>query len=101
MNNNYMPYQPQNSIIWVNGIEGAKSYFVPNGNSALLMDSNSQTFYIKEVDISGMPKPLRTFTYEEVVDQPQTNYVTKEELDKALAEIRRNRKPDKYNKEKD
>ena len=68
--NNGFPvtYQPQyqyqapqaqqaqpNSIIWVSGEAGAKSYLVAPNNSIVLFDSESQTIYIKSADASGMP----------------------------------------------
>ena len=84
------PTQPQqNVVIWVQGEAGAKSYLVGAGQSVLLMDSESSTFYIKSTDNSGMPMPLRVFDYKERVQAtpaPQVNfsnsYVTHDELDK-------------------
>ena len=52
-------------IIWVQGEEAAKSYLCAPGNSVLLMDSEKSSFYIKTVDASGMPQPLRIFDYSE------------------------------------
>ena len=50
------PQQAQpNSIIWVSGEAGAKSYLVAPNNSIVLFDSESQTIYIKSADASGMP----------------------------------------------
>lgn len=54
-----------NNFAWVQGINGAKSYLVGAGNSAILLDSEDSVFYIKTVDQSGMPLPLRTFRYSE------------------------------------
>ena len=95
--------QPQenNGVIWVSGIEGAKSYLVGAGRSVLLMDSESSTFYLKSTDMSGMPQPLRIFDYTERSTQPQTNqivdapvkeidtsmFVTRDELEERLAKI--------------
>jgi hypothetical protein len=54
------------------------------------MDSESEKFYIKSTDVSGMPQPLRTFEYHEVgtqmpPKQPAQNmdnkYVTRQEYD--------------------
>lgn len=56
---------PSNSINWVSGESGAKSWFVGKGETVLLMDSENQTFYIKSADVSGMPLPLRVFDYTE------------------------------------
>ena len=79
----------QNSILWVQGLEGAKAYPVGAGNNVLLMDSEEPMFYIKSVDQSGMPMPLRVIEYSEkkegqaqkVVD---ADYITREELEDIL-----------------
>ena len=78
-----------NGLVWVQGESGAKSYLVAPGNTVLLMDSESQKFYIKSADNSGMPQPLRVFEYKEVLqgEQPTDKYVTREELDKRLSEL--------------
>ena len=83
-------YQPvtQPGILWVSGVEGAKSYPVANGNAVLLMDQNADNvFYIKEMDLSGMPK-IRTFKYEEVHDKSNPEYVTKDDFDKAISDLK-------------
>lgn len=85
-----------NGILWVQGEAGAKSYLVGAGQSVLLMDAENSTFYIKSTDISGMPLPLRIFDYKERTPQasgqaqavPMTEYVTREELNKRLAELK-------------
>ena len=90
--------QPQenNGIIWISGIEGAKSYLVGAGKSVLLMDSESSTFYIKSTDVSGMPQPLRIFDYSERTEQVKdvstsqidtSNFVTREELEERLSAL--------------
>ena len=96
--NPYQNYVPQtqpadNGIVWVQGESGAKSYFVSAGKSVLLMDSEDSKFYIKSADVSGMPLPLRTFTYEEQkgsnsADNINTsNFITREEFEAKIAEI--------------
>lgn len=87
--------QPQNGIVWVQGIEGAKAHYVPAGGNALLMDSDGQFMYIKSADNAGMPT-LRTFKYEEVTENAPVKeeidmsaYVTREEFDKAIASLRK------------
>ena len=103
----YNPYQYQqqqsNSITWVQGEAGAKAYPVQAGTSALLMDSESEYFYIKSTDNSGMPQPLRKFQYKEIKENQQqevppvaqsfdsSNFITRDEFEKRLEEIRRNR----------
>ena len=57
--------QSDNDITWVQGEEGAKGYLVAPGKSKLLMDSENPVFFIKSVDVSGMPHPLRIFDYTE------------------------------------
>lgn len=39
--------QPQNGVVWVQGVEGAKAYPVASGSSVMLMDSEENVFYIK------------------------------------------------------
>lgn len=90
--------QPQASQSWayVQGEAAAKSWYVGNGQSALLMDSESPVFYIKTVDASGIPLPLRIFDYtERMQNAPQSvpqakqsepenlddKYVTRQEYD--------------------
>ena len=82
------PQQNNNGILWVSGEVGAKSYLVAPGTSVLVMDSESEKFYIKSTDVSGMPQPLRTFEYHEVgtqmppkqpVQNMDSKYVTRQE----------------------
>jgi len=91
------PQQSANSIIWVQGESGAKSYLVAPGASVLLMDSEAERFYIKSSDNAGMPQPLRIFEYKEVTQgaqalqnvpaAPQVEYVTREEYDALAARV--------------
>lgn len=89
---NYVPQQQvvqqqqqpvnDNGILWVQGEAGAKSWAVAPGKSVMLMDSESNTFYIKSSDNSGMPMPLRIFDYKErTAQQPQNEIVKHEEID--------------------
>ena len=84
------PYS--NGINWVSGESGAKSWIVGRGESVLLMDSESQCFYIKSADASGMPLPLRVFDYTErthnapqgsqtAFNQSNDNFITRTEFD--------------------
>ncbi|MDO4801408.1 MAG: hypothetical protein Q4A15_04515 [Prevotellaceae bacterium] len=88
----YAPAPSNNGINWVSGESGAKSWMVGRGESVLLMDSESQTFYIKSADASGMPLPLRIFDYSErthnapqapnsALIQTSDNFITREEFD--------------------
>jgi hypothetical protein len=87
-----------NAINWVQGEAGAKSVPVPPGQKVLLMDSETNVFYVKSSDIGGMPLPLRVFEYKEVsmdekTDRPQNAYVTREEFDKVINELKANTTP--------
>ena len=86
------PAPSSNGINWVSGESGAKSWIVGRGESVLLMDSESQCFYIKSADASGMPLPLRVFDYTErtqnstqgsqsVLNQSSDNFITRNEFD--------------------
>lgn len=94
--------QSSGGLLWVQGIEGAKSHSVGPGQSALLMDSESNSFFIKSADTSGMPLPLRIFDYKERTVQPAPQsapptpsapendtsmFVTREEFENRIAEI--------------
>lgn len=109
--NGYQPYQyPQyqqgtqmssanQPIIWVQGEAGAKSYLVAPNTTVLLMDSESQHFYLKSSDASGMPMPLRIFEYTEKTPNMAQNapkaqettvspdYVTKREFEAFKSQI--------------
>jgi hypothetical protein len=111
--NQYMPSQQQSgSLIWVQGIEAAKSHPVAAGQSVLLMDSESNSFFIKSADASGMPLPLRVFDYTErnaVNKQPEkptepqidvSGFITRDEFEARINEIiasRRNQDEQRQN----
>ncbi len=99
--NQYTPQQ-HGGLIWVQGIEAAKSYPVSAGQSVLLMDSESNCFFIKTADASGMPLPIRIFDYaerttnnahksaQETRTEPQIDlsaYVTRDELESLVSGI--------------
>ena len=107
--NYQLPQMPQyqstqaqsNGIVWVQGEAAAKAHPVGAGQSALLMDSENNVFYIKSTDLAGMPQPLRIFDYVErkAANGVPTNqndphgmidtslYVTREEFEKRIAEL--------------
>lgn len=69
--NNYYPYArpqvPATNISWVQGIEGAKAQQIQPSGSLLLLDSESDHFYIKVCDQYGICSPLKIYKFEEVV----------------------------------
>lgn len=78
-----MPQPASGGLNWVQGLTGAKAWYVPAGQSVLLMDSEAQKFYIKQTDQAGMPLPIRTYAYTEVRAETHADapvYATKEEL---------------------
>ena len=97
----YQPPQPSHDIIWVQGEAAARAYLTPAGRSVLLMDSESNTFYLKSTDASGMPQPLRIFDYTERTTQngvetkevDTSQFVTREELEERLAKLKPTPKP--------
>ena len=87
---NNQAQQQNNGIIWVQGIEAAKSYLVAPNNTVQLWDSENQSIYIKSADASGLPTiKVLDYTIRETEPKQTTildkkvDYVTKEEL-KAL-----------------
>lgn len=97
------PPQTNQGLLWVQGEAAARSYLVAPNTTVLLMDSESQTFYLKSTDTSGMPMPLRIFDYTERAAQqnvPQnatqaaqnaqedldSKYVTREEYGRLQAQ---------------
>ena len=55
MQQTQQPAQQNNSIIWVQGEAGAKSYLVAPNTTVQLWDSEAQVIYLKSADASGMP----------------------------------------------
>lgn len=94
-----MPQQAQvqnNGLVWVQGIEAAKSYLVAPNNTVALWDSESQSVYLKSADASGMPS-MRILDYKirDAVERTETplkgseQYVTVDsmaEMEKRLLE---------------
>ena len=96
--NNQLNQQAQNSssLIWVQGIEGAKSYLVAPNTTVQLWDSESQVIYLKSADASGMPSmKVLDYTVRGNAENTQKSsdmsvFATKEDintLNKKMAEI--------------
>lgn len=76
--------QPQSSLVWVNGEEGAVAYPVARGNTILLLDTQDSKFYLKSMDLIGTVS-IRKFRFEELVDSnpnpsKEANSLPKEEV---------------------
>ncbi len=101
-NNSISPtQQTSNNIIWVKGKENARSMQLPPNSTVILLDSEIGKFYIKTTDDIGLGK-LRIFNYMEQPDINSdtqsnqnnleldlSNYVTKNEFQQAIKEIRK------------
>lgn len=91
--------QMNNGLIWIQGIEAAKSYMVAPNTTVALWDSESQTVYLKSADASGMPS-MRILDYEIREDAhrnhrtgSESDFATKSEvsaIQKQIDEIRAN-----------
>ena len=91
--------QVSNGLIWIQGIEAAKSYMVAPSTTVALWDSESQTVYLKSADASGMPS-MRILDYEIREDAhknhrmgSESDFATKSEvsaIQKQIDEIRAN-----------
>ena len=90
--------QNNNGLIWVQGEAGAKSYMIAPNSTVMLMDSESQRFFLKSTDVSGMPQPLRIFEYHETTQNARktapieqtvdySSFATKAEFEAFKSEI--------------
>ena len=82
------PQPPTQSLIWVQGEAGAKSYLVAPNSTVTLWDSEAQTIYIKSADATGMPS-IRTLDYSIRGSESKTavNYATEADFDQLKKEI--------------
>lgn len=101
----YQPYQPNifqggasspqtgSALIWVQGINAAKSYPVAPNTSVPLFDSEANVVYIKSADASGMPSikildyTVRDNAPRQAENQSQSDFVTHDELAAISKEI--------------
>lgn len=83
----------QSSLIWVQGINAAKSYPVAPNTSVPLFDSEANVVYIKSADASGMPSikildyTVRDNEPRKAESAPQADFVTHNELADIQKEI--------------
>lgn len=87
-----------NGITWVLGENAAKSFPVGAGQTVILMDREEAVMYMKSVDQSGMPLPLRVFDITERTAQrteastPKVstdNFVSRREFDEFRESVKR------------
>ena len=85
--------QQNNSIIWVQGEAGAKSYLVAPNSTVTLWDTESETIYIKSADASGMPNmkvldyTIRGNAVESTNIPMQNGFATKDDLNALRDEL--------------
>lgn len=116
-NNYFNPYArvqvPSNNIIWVQGIEGAKAQQITPNSSLLLLDSESDHFYMKVCDQYGICMPIKVYKFEEEVPVAvvaplatveagtAAQYMTRDEVIELIKEFKQNEQsvpanPSKY-----
>ena len=104
---------PSNNIIWVQGIEGAKAQQITPNSSLLLLDSESDHFYMKVCDQYGICMPIKVYKFEEEVPSAAAvplatveagaaaQYITRDEVIELIKEFKQNEQsvptnPSKY-----
>lgn len=77
------------TIVRVNGIDGAKMYQMNPNSAVALFDSNEDIFYVKTTDGAGFPS-IRTFRFEEVSPTQMSGtseYMTREEVKEYVEQL--------------
>lgn len=87
----YMPanntQQRPNTFYYVNGIEGARAFYMPVNATVLLLDSDGSKFYWKKTDAQGKAE-ITTYTYmKEGENKPTQEYVKIEDFEEFKREI--------------
>ena len=88
--NNYLP-QRANQYFFVNGVEGAKAYQVPAGNTVMLMDNDSTLVFMKTANQLGQTS-IRYFKLGEITEDEakginNINYVSRSEFDEIKTKL--------------
>lgn len=85
--------QNNGSLIWVQGLEAAKSYLVAPNSTVTLWDSEASVVYLKSADASGMPSmkildyTIRTDTPNKAVSEPWNEFATKVDVESIRKDI--------------
>ena len=89
------PQQSNISVAFINsGKSGAQAFTVGAGNTVFLIDFDHKQFFIKEVSPNGFPQPMREFNFEELVQQSNSDYVTRKEFEELKNLIKETKKND-------
>lgn len=85
-----VPTQQLNVYAFVDGIEGAKAYIVRPGTKMLLMESQGNVCYLKQVNDQGQTIAFETYDLVKRDSSIQENkvYITKEEFEKEICAIK-------------
>lgn len=74
-------------VRFVDGLEDAQKCVTPFGSKVLLMDKNSDRFYIKDTDMTGVAT-VSEYEFRKVTNEAQnSNYVTREELEARISQL--------------
>lgn len=96
MNNQqfFQQEQPQ-SLIRVNGIDGAKAYQMSANSTVALFDSNEDIMYVKTTDGAGFPS-VRSFKFVEMTNETKktetVDYISRQEFEEFKKELMNNGK---------
>lgn len=78
---------PQDGLVRVHGMEGAKAYKMPANSRVALFDDTDDIVIIKTTDGAGFPS-YRRARLDWIADEPEGEYVTHEELRKHFEELK-------------
>lgn len=83
--------QPIHGFVYVTGVDGAKAYQMPPNSEMPLFDSTGECdrMYIKTTDGAGFPTliPCKVIRLTEPEAQPETEYVTRDELTRTYRDL--------------
>lgn len=76
------------TLIRVNGLDGAKAYQMMPNSTVALFDSSNDIFYIKISDGAGFPT-IRQFRFEEVTEQKMEEcaYITRKDMEEYVKQL--------------
>ena len=94
-NQQFFQQEPTQSLIRVNGIEGAKAYQMNANSTVALFDSNNDLMYVKTTDGAGFPS-IRTFNFVEIKQNEKSSgsqdYISRQEFEEFKKELMNNGK---------
>ena len=94
-NQQFFQQEPTQSLIRVNGMDGAKTYQMPANSTVALFDSNEDIMYIKTTDGAGFPS-IRTFNFVEIKQNEKSSgsqdYISRQEFEEFKKELMNNGK---------